>query len=182
MPEALDRLGHRLTNRLEHRAQRRADLHRVSGLATAGEWRHGDLPTDRPPYFDRPPEDRELVRHKMFAVEELTPDEAVFDMGQLDYDFYLFSDLASGEDSLVEQVDDGSYRMTTLTPTDVELSPAAASIELSKTPVPELSLAEAIERLNAGNEPHVFFANRESGRGNVLYRRYDGHYGVITPD
>lgn len=182
MPEALDFLGHRLTDRLEHRARRRESLRRFSALPTAGEWRHGDLPTDRPPYFDRPPEERALVRHKMFAIEEITPDEAVFDMNQLDYEFYLFCDLASGEDSLVDRVDDGSYRMTTLTPTEVDLGPTAVPIELSKAPVPKLSLAQAIERLNAGTEPRVFFADRESGRGNVLYRRYDGHYGLITPD
>ena len=30
-----------------------------------------------------------------------------------------------------------------------------------------------------GGEP--FFLDAESGRGNVLYRRYDGHSGLITP-
>jgi len=46
----------------------------------------GDLPTARPEYFDRPAEDRQLVRHKTYAIDELTPDEAAFDMDQLDYD------------------------------------------------------------------------------------------------
>jgi hypothetical protein len=182
MPEALDRLGHRLADRLEHRAQHREELHRFGAHPTVGEWRHGDIPTERPPYFDRPPEERDLVRHKMFAMEELTPDEAVFDMDQLDYDFYLFRDLASGEESLVSRADDGSYQMTVLTPADVDLGPTAAPIKLSNTHVPKLVLSEAVERLNAGNEPYVFFVNGESGRGNVLYRRYDGHYGLITPD
>jgi hypothetical protein len=27
----------------------------------------------------------------------------------------------------------------------------------------------------------VFFADSVSGRGSVLYRRYDGHYGIVTP-
>jgi hypothetical protein len=27
----------------------------------------------------------------------------------------------------------------------------------------------------------VFFADETTGRGNVLYHRYDGHYGLITP-
>ena len=39
-----------------------------------------------------------------------------------------------------------------------------------------------IERLDASAEPHIFFANATTGRGNVLYRRYDGHYGLIVPE
>ena len=27
----------------------------------------------------------------------------------------------------------------------------------------------------------VFFRDADSGRGHVLYRRYDGHYGLIVP-
>ena len=48
------------------------------------------------------------------------------------------------------------------------------------TPAAELTVDEAIERLNAGGEPFVFFASPLTGRGNVAYRRYDGHYGLIT--
>jgi hypothetical protein len=43
-----------------------------------------------------------------------------------------------------------------------------------------LTVQEATERLDAGGEPFVFFANAVSGRGNVVYRRYDGHDGLIT--
>ena len=42
-------------------------------------------------------------------------------------------------------------------------------------------MAEAVERLDVDVEPFVFFVEPESGRGNVVYRRYDGHYGLITP-
>jgi hypothetical protein len=27
----------------------------------------------------------------------------------------------------------------------------------------------------------VFFRNHDTGRANVVYRRYDGHYGLIVP-
>lgn len=186
MPEAIDLLGHRIHDQLEHRQRRREQLHRSGALAQPGEWRHGDEPTHRPPYFDRPPDERQLVRHKMFAVGQLTPDEAVFDMNQLDYDFYLFCDLASGSDSLIERVEDGTYRLTQSSAFEEalkeDLNPTCVPIERSTTPVPTLALDEAIERLDAGHEPHVFFLDPTSGRGQVLYRRYDGHYGLITPD
>jgi len=68
-----------------------------------------------------------------------------------------------------------------LAPTDVESGPIEASVEISDAAVPELNVDEAIERLDAAKEPFVFFADPATGRGNVLYRRYDGHYGLVTP-
>lgn len=187
MPEAIDRLFHRLDDRLEHRFQYRQTLHRWDGVAHTSEWRHGDLATLRPDYFDRSTEDRQLVRHKTFEIGELTPEEAAFDMEQLDYDFHLFQDLASGSDSVLERTEDGKYRLTRLVPSGTAAAEAGwglaqGSLEVSDTPAPVLTFDEAIERLNAGGERYVFFANARTGRGNILYRRYDGHYGVITPE
>src|ERR1035437_10186124 len=112
MPEAIDLLVRRLRDRLAHRATYREQAHRREAIPRPGGWRHGDLPTAPPAYFDRPVEDRQLVRHKTFALGELIPDEAVFDMEQLDDDFYLFCDVASGSDSMIERLEDGSYRLT----------------------------------------------------------------------
>ena len=44
-----------------------------------------------------------------------------------------------------------------------------------------LPLADAEALLDEGDEPFVFFAIPGSNRGQVVYRRYDGHYGLITP-
>jgi ribosome-associated translation inhibitor RaiA len=182
MAEAVDGLEHRLRDQLEHRARRRDDLHRSEGTAGPGEWRHADVSPERPPYFDRPSEERQLVRHKSFAIGELTLDEAIFDMAQLDYDFYLFVDLASGIDSIVERTDGATYRMVRIRPSTVGLGPTAQPVELSDIEVPVLSVQEAIERLGVSGERHLFFADAVSGRGTVLYLRYDGHYGLITPE
>jgi Sigma 54 modulation/S30EA ribosomal protein C terminus len=182
MPEALDVLARRLADQLEHRAKRRERLNRAAGIAGPGEWRHGDLPTDRPRYFGRPPEERRLVRHKSFAVGELTVDEAVFDMEQLDYDFYLFCERASGSDAIVDRRGDGSYRLTLTDPSGADVGRTVAPVEVDGTEVPVLGLDGAIERLDAGGEPRVFFVNGATCRGNVVYRRYDGHYGLIIPE
>lgn len=182
MPEAVDRLEQRLRDQLEHRARRRLTRRRWSAEAGEGEWRHGDLPTRRAPWFDRPPEERQLVRQKTFAIGELTVDEAVHDMEQLDDDFYLFVDLATGVDSLVEQVDGGPVRLTRLRPSDVPVGRSATPVELSAEPVAVLGVAGAIEQLNASGAAHLFFADEVSGRGCVLYRRADGHYGLIVPE
>jgi ribosome-associated translation inhibitor RaiA len=96
MREAVDLLQQRLRDKLEHRAEHRKAERNRSPLPQPGEWRHGDVPTtDRPEHFDRPADERELIRHKSYTAGELTPDEAAFDMEQLVVEFYLLLDLAT---------------------------------------------------------------------------------------
>ena len=179
----LDAAVESLSGRLRQQIERRADRYEAERKVPPrpSTWRHGYPATERPAYFDRPQAERQLVRHKTFATEELTPDEAVFDMEQLDYDFYLFSDLATGLDALVEPVSRDGYRMTRIRPADDGLGTTANTFELSANPVPVLSVNEAIERLELMGAPHVFFVDSSTGRGEVVYRRYDGHYGLISP-
>ncbi|MER5635531.1 sigma 54 modulation/S30EA ribosomal C-terminal domain-containing protein [Kitasatospora sp. NPDC002227] len=44
-----------------------------------------------------------------------------------------------------------------------------------------LAVGEAVKGLELGGWPSVFITDAATGRGNVLYHRYDGHYGLITP-
>ncbi|MGD9705942.1 MAG: sigma 54 modulation/S30EA ribosomal C-terminal domain-containing protein [Acidimicrobiia bacterium] len=182
MREAIDLLQGRLRDKIEHRAQRRHALRTRAAMSPPGEWRHGDPPTERPSYFDRPHDERELVRHKGYVVDELTPDEAVFDMEQRDFDFYLFREMATGDDALVERGPDGSYRLTRLRPTSIETPATAVTLDVAEQPAPVLGVDDAVERINANGEQFVFFANEATGRGNVIYHRYDGHYGLVAPD
>ncbi len=179
--EAADLLQRRLLDQLEQRASHRRALRRRSGVPEPGEWRHGDLTDQRPDHYDRPIEERQLVRHKTFALEELTPDEAAFDMDQLDYDFHLFRDLASGEDAVLERADANSHRLTRLHPVEADPRHTAIALTVAEHPPAPATVSDALARLDAGGEPFVFFENSDTGRGNVVYRRYDGHYGLITP-
>ncbi len=180
--EAIDLAERRLRDKIEHRSEQRQAVRRRPARSEAGEWRHGDLPAVRPEFYERPPEERQLVRHRTFAVDELTPDEAAFDLEQLDYDFYLFRDLASGTDCLIEHGPAGSYRIRHAAEAPEGAGPTAIRLEPAPEPTPELTVAAAIELLNDTDQPFVFFRNTATGRGNVVYRRYDGHYGLITPE
>jgi ribosome-associated translation inhibitor RaiA len=182
MREAIDLLQARLRDKLDHRAQHRHASRRRPASSPPGQWRHGDAPSDRPPYLDRPADERELVRHKSLASSAVTPDEAAFDMDQLDFDFYLFQEHPSGGDALLERLSDRSYRLTRLPSTTTETARTAVDLAVSEHPAPVLGLAEAIERMSASGERFVFFESAASGRGNVIYRRYDGHYGLLAPD
>jgi len=44
-----------------------------------------------------------------------------------------------------------------------------------------LTLVRGTARLEALGQPFLFFLSSETGRGNLIYHRYDGNYGVITP-
>ena len=128
-----------------------------------------------------------VVRHKSYGLARLTPDEAIADLELLDYEFHLFTERASESDSVVYLTDDG-YRIAQADPRPdlLELEPLGAAVRVSEVRAPRLELAQAQARLEAtglahGGQPFVFFVNSQTGRGNVLYHRYDGHYGLITP-
>ncbi|HUP33241.1 MAG TPA: sigma 54 modulation/S30EA ribosomal C-terminal domain-containing protein [Gaiellaceae bacterium] len=162
MAEAIDELEERLRRRIEDAFARARRRRRETGVAAPGEWRHGDLPTERPGYYPRPVEERRLLRRKTFALAPVTFDEAVSELEALDHDFYLFLDAETGEDAL-------AFR------------PAEGQVERLDRPTAAASVEEAIERLDATGEPFVFFVDAERGRGCVVYRRYDGHYGLVEP-
>lgn len=177
--EAIMEVVHRLRDRLEHRSdrERRRPAARTAG---PGQWRHGNLPTVHPPWFERPPGEREIVRHKSPVPFELTVDEAAWDMHMLDFDFLLFRELGSGQDTVIWLAADGAHVQQVgqlLDDIDVGMTDA----ELASEPAARLSVRDAIARLDASGDRFDFFENASTGRGNVLYRRYDGHYGIITP-
>jgi ribosome-associated translation inhibitor RaiA len=182
MQEAIDMAVDHLHRRIERAEARlhRINQRRETGQPAPDEWRHGDLPTARPKYFPRPIEEREVVRHKTFALEPITVDEAAFDLDQLGHDFYLFTELQTGADSVLHRRDDGEFDLLSAGDALPELAHTAAPVHLTGKAVVESTVEEAKERLDVTAEPFVFFRSTVNGRGHVLYRRRDGHYGVIS--
>jgi hypothetical protein len=107
---------------------------------------------------------RGLVRSKLVPLAVQPPEAAALTMTLRDYDFHLFADDDTGAESLVHRSGSGGY--------GVLLGDARRA----------LPLPEAVECLNASlARPYLFFADPGTGRGRVLYRRYDGHLGLIAP-
>jgi hypothetical protein len=190
--EALALLEERLSNRLQHVSRTAGNWEDRRGrgaLATAGpqpggertEWHHGDLPTRRGPSYPRPPAERQIIRHKSFTVAESEIDEAAFDMESLDYDFHLFTELGTGQDSVLYRGGPTGYRIAQVEPHPESLADHDLEVTVSKQPAADLSTDEAIERMAALDLPFLFYLDRDRGRGALLYHRYDGHYGLITP-
>ncbi|MEV4709422.1 sigma 54 modulation/S30EA ribosomal C-terminal domain-containing protein [Actinoplanes sp. NPDC049316] len=172
-----DRLAHRLTRMALHWEARRG------GTPAPGphEWRHTTDGWHRPHYFPRPVEGRRIIRHKAYELARATPDEAIFDMEKLDYDVHLFTDERTGLDAIVYRAGPTGYRLARLRPAEQAETGVTVPLTVSDQPAPRLTIAEAIERLNLTGQPFLFYADATDGRGRLLYHRYDGHYGLVTP-
>lgn len=187
MGTAIDLLHDRLRRRLD-RLHSMQVAHRRGGIATERPTRHGEEAAQRPERRVRPVDERELVRHKTFAVDEMTPDEAIDVLDLLGHDFLLFTNLNTGADAVVWYSPDNGIELLDAAdhadPDDhaAAVGPATvAPVRLSNVAVPTFTVAEATEELDLDLQPFVFFVEPSSGRGHVVYHRYDGNYGLISP-
>ncbi|MGA5822038.1 ribosome hibernation promotion factor [Kitasatospora sp. NPDC094028] len=174
MQEAVDLLQDRLNARIARvRAHRQHHRHHAGAPAPAAGGRD-----DRPQHRALGTEERRVVRHKTYSLARQTAWAAVFELEAMDYDFHLYTDTATGDESVVHRdAATGEYRITSAGPAP----DADPGLPVTPAGAPALTLAEAGARLDLGGLPFVFFTDAATGRGNVLYHRYDGHYGLITP-
>ncbi len=175
--EAIDRVVDRLQVRIRHDRSRRRARQR-------GRHSIGGPESPRPIPARRDPTDTvrpQIVRHRSFAPDELTIDEAAWDLGMLDYEFLLFVDADTSDDALLVRDEHGDLILQFRRPGDHHAPGAVADVVTADSPPPILDQAEAVELLEATGERFAFFVDRWSDRGNVVYRRLDGDYGLITP-
>ncbi len=180
--EAIDRLEARLRRGLE-RAAEHWEAKRGGVPPTAPhEWRHQSEATHRPNYFPRPGSERRIMRHKSYSLATCTLDEAALEMELLDYDFHLFTERGTSQDSVLYREGPAGYRLAQVNPQPADgLAPFDIPLTISPQPAPRLIVDEAIERIGLLGLPFLFFVDTARDRGSVLYHRYDGHYGLITP-
>lgn len=181
--QAMGILENRLERRLNRLAERREKANERPPFTPEGTWRRGDLPSKRPGYYDRPVEERRVIRKKTYAPdEEVSIGEAVFDLDVLDHRFFLFTDESDGKPSIVyEDEDQNTVLLRRIDGSQPPPGDSRISIEVNETPAPSIYVDDAIERLDLSDEPFVFFQDENDGTASVLYRRYDGHYGLIVP-
>jgi ribosome-associated translation inhibitor RaiA len=179
--EAIDLAHERMRHRLE-RLERYQEK-RPPGTPQPGphEWRHGQEPAHRPDVYPRPAGQRQVVRHKAYEPPTCTLDEALFDMDLMDYDFHLFTDASCGRDAVVYRGGPTGYRVAYAGGPPGPGREPAVPVTVSPYPPVGMALPEAIDRLDTAGWPFLFFTDPGTGRGRLLYRRYDGHYGLVTP-
>lgn len=180
--EAIDLLEAKLRRQLERVAQHWEARRGRMPSPEPHEWRHSTEPAPRRDYFPRPEEEREIVRHKSFTTPACTVDDAALDMDLLDHDFHLFTELGTGQDSVLYRAGPTGYRLAQVTvPRQGDLAGHRLPVTISAHPAPTLTVGEAVDRLNVTGLPFLFFLDADRRRGSLLYHRYDGHYGLITP-
>jgi hypothetical protein len=180
--EAVDRLEARLRRKLEGVAEHWEARRGGAPVAGPHEWRHGSEPTHRPGYFPRPEGERRILRHKAYTLATSTVEEAALEMDLLDYDFHLFIEEGTNQDSVIYRAGPTGYRVAQVNPVPRgRLAAFELPVTLSPQPAPRLTVEQATERLGLLRLPFLFFADAEQNRGRVVYHRYDGHYGLITP-
>ena len=174
--EAIDTVCIRLRRQLDRATDRRRrtpDQHRPD----EDSWRHGDRRSSSELLHAGPRSaDRELVRHKSWGPDLSTLDEALWDMDLADYDFYLFVEESSRKPALVWHGESGfRYQLADGRTLDVDPDIATAV----ETAAPTRTPAQAIAQLNESAAPFVFALSPDQQRAFVVYRRLDGHYGLI---
>lgn len=188
--EAVDLLHDRLRHRLDHDQARSVgswEDRRGRGAPTNPQgdeqhgWRHTDAQAHLAPYFPRPVEERQIIRHKSYTISACGIDEAAFDMETLDHDFHLFTEIGSDQDSVLYRDGSTDFRLAQVQPDPDHLARHALPVTVSGQPAPLLGTDEAIQRMASIDRPFLFYLDGERGRGALLYHRYDGHYGLITP-
>lgn len=175
---ALQTVGERLEKKLARFADRVGEGE--SSSSPAGTlWQTDD--SSRPAFHYRRPERRMVVRRKTYSpLDRLSVTEALFNLEALDYRFFLFTDAADDKTSIVYRDLDGPA----LRKIDGSRSSGAripGNIYVNEAEAPSVAVADAVSLLNSSDMPFVFFRDRDRGKASILYRRYDGHYGLLVP-
>lgn len=180
MRGAIDQLVARLRIRLDRAGRNWAARRGTLPDNQPGEWRHQSIPAHRPPFFPRPAEERAMICQVSRASGRLTIAEAMAELELLDYDFLLFTEASTGTDAMIHRSGDG-YLLTMAAPSRLTSpSDIPGSVQVSGQPTPTLNAADAITRLDAMGDQFTFYLDADSGRGHVVYHRYDGNYGLLT--
>jgi ribosomal subunit interface protein len=179
MEAAVDDVAERLQRQLRRYVDRLLTFEREPTTPPPGEWSHHTWSPPRPPVFVRPVEDRRIIRRKSFAFDPTSVEQAVDALEDLDHDFFLFHDADADVDAVVYWRDDGKLGL--IEPSSAQPGDGRGPIfEKSRFSAP-IDLDTAIAEMDALEHRFLFFQDAASGRGNVIYRRYDGHYGLIEP-
>ncbi|MFP5345763.1 MAG: sigma 54 modulation/S30EA ribosomal C-terminal domain-containing protein [Actinomycetes bacterium] len=170
--EAVDRLRDRLRRRVQNVLGRADAMRDSQGLEA---WQADELEA-------LPAQERRIARHKKVTPMRQTVDEAEAFLEDMDYQFHLFIEASTEQDSVLYRSEPTGYRLAQVElPSDVRPPQHDVSVTVSDHPAPRLSVRQAVERMGVWTQPFLFFRNTENDRAAVLYLRHDGHYGLITP-
>jgi hypothetical protein len=169
-PHASELVAERLT---EH-------VHRATGSGAVRPWPETTR-ISRPEPANLPTSRREIRREKQVHPMRTDPASAATVMDVMDYDFHLFVDTDTDEDSVVYRAGPTGYRLARMECMAFPTVSGGVPWTVNVHAIPRLSTYQAVGRLNDTDLPFRFFRHAATGRGAVIYRRLDGHYGLLVP-
>lgn len=150
--------------------------------ATRAPWQPRSWPDPTRPPLDTPGPG-ELSRRKSVPLATGRPSRAVAVMDAMDYNAHLFTDAATGQEAIVYRAGPSGLRLarqdTASPPHSTPGEPGPFTI--NPRPAPALTEADAVDRVCEQGSPFLFYTDQNSGRGHLLYRRYDTGLALITP-
>ena len=162
----MDDMAERLQRQLLRYVDRLVTFEHEPASPPPGEWSHHAWSPPRPPVFVRPVEERQLIRHKSFAFDPMSVEQAVDALKDLDHDFFLFHDAGTDADAVVYWRDDralGLIERPSAKPADC----TGATHEKSRFSEP-IELATAIAEMDALEHRFLFFECRKRSRQRYL--------------
>lgn len=174
---SLDAAVDDVAERLQRHLRRYVDR-MITRQREPSEWSHRVWSPPRPPTFERPIEEREIVRRKSFSFGPMSVEDAADALEDLDHEFFLFRDADTDTDAVLYWRDDGLLAL--IESRDAESADYGPVHERCRFSAP-IALETSVSEMNEVGHRFLFFENAATGRGNILYRRYDGHYGLIEP-
>lgn len=129
-----------------------------------------------------------ISRRKRAQLLRGTPLDAVAVMDAMDYDVHLFTDAETGEDAVVYRSGPSGLRLARqrrMYPPGWSWAQATGTPQMplivNSRPTLTLSEADAVHRMCQHNLRFLFYNDPATGRGQLLYPRYDGNLGLIIP-
>jgi hypothetical protein len=119
-----------------------------------------------------------VARIKQVRLAYCSAQAAAMTMDLMDYQAHLFRDRATGAEAAVFRSGPTGYTVT-------RLRAAAASwrdgvpLVTDPRPAPVCDQAHAVATLETTGLGHLFYADKSTGCGRLLYRRLDGYYGLL---
>jgi hypothetical protein len=149
---------------------------------TSRAWRPRTRPEpDRPAPEPVAGLEPKIARIKKCPLTVCAAEVAAAHMDAMDYDAHLFIDRESGQTCAVRASGPTGYHLAWLRPTIPPRHPRPPLV-IDPYPAPVLGATAAAQRLHDTGDAHLLFAEPTTGRCYLIYRRYDGHYTLLTGD
>jgi ribosome-associated translation inhibitor RaiA len=136
--------------------------------------------SNRPHFVELAPDERVIARHKTCSqLEQIDTDEAIDRLAEMGYRFYLYTDTADGKTTVVAEAGEDE---TTIQKVDGSFPDGSqrSGVRAIVGPPPIRTAPDAVGELNETGRDHLFFRDLDTAEPSVLYRRYDGHYGLLV--